>query len=143
MNIYVICTLWTTFQAERDWQNSYRRIVKFHSNIYSIFFAYSTSLLFIITNTHSIGTVKHTWRFHPLDTVLLIFYIFDSFLITYLFSVIIYKKIVSLHIKIWFTIFFGLAVFFSDQLKKIYSIIIFDIVCWLSYIHSYVVNMIL
>ena len=91
---------------------------KFHSNIYSIFFAYSTSLLFIITNTHSIGTVKHTWRFHPLDTVLLIFYIFDSFLITYLFSVIIYKKIVSLHIKIWFTIFFWLSGLFFRSIKK-------------------------
>ena len=27
MNIYMICTLWTPFQAERDWKNSYREIL--------------------------------------------------------------------------------------------------------------------
>ena len=27
MNIYMICTLWTLFQAERDWKNSYREIL--------------------------------------------------------------------------------------------------------------------
>ena len=26
MNIYMICTLWTPFQAKRDWKNSYREI---------------------------------------------------------------------------------------------------------------------
>ena len=38
MNIYMICTLWTPFQAERDWKKSYREISKFPSNIYSILF---------------------------------------------------------------------------------------------------------
>ena len=27
MNIFMICTLWTPFQAERDWKNSYREIL--------------------------------------------------------------------------------------------------------------------
>ena len=27
MNIYMICTLWTPFQAERDWKNLYREIL--------------------------------------------------------------------------------------------------------------------
>ena len=27
MNIYIICTLWTPFQAERDWKISYREIL--------------------------------------------------------------------------------------------------------------------
>jgi len=27
VNIYMICTLWTPFQAERDWTNSYREIL--------------------------------------------------------------------------------------------------------------------
>ena len=27
MNIYMICTLWTPFQAERDWKNSYWEIL--------------------------------------------------------------------------------------------------------------------
>jgi len=27
VNIYMICTLWTPFQAERDWKNSYREIL--------------------------------------------------------------------------------------------------------------------
>ena len=27
MNICMICTLWTPFQAERDWKNSYREIL--------------------------------------------------------------------------------------------------------------------
>ena len=38
MNIYMICTLWTPFQAERDWKSSYREISKFPSNIYYILF---------------------------------------------------------------------------------------------------------
>ena len=38
MNIYMNCTLWTRLQAERDWENSYRGIIKFRSNIYSILF---------------------------------------------------------------------------------------------------------
>jgi len=27
VNIYMICTLWTPFQPERDWKNSYREIL--------------------------------------------------------------------------------------------------------------------
>jgi len=27
VNIYMICTLWTPFQAEKDWKNSYREIL--------------------------------------------------------------------------------------------------------------------
>ena len=38
MNISMICTLQTTFQAERDWKNAYREISKFPSNIYSILY---------------------------------------------------------------------------------------------------------
>ena len=43
----MICTLWTPFQAERDWQNSYRRIVKI-------------PLQYIFYSLCSLATIKHT-----------------------------------------------------------------------------------
>ena len=45
MNIYMICTHWTPFQAERDWKIHSKRFSKFRSNIYSILFG-NTSLVF-------------------------------------------------------------------------------------------------
>ena len=38
LNIYMICTLWTPLQAERDWKIHTEGLSKFHSNIYSILF---------------------------------------------------------------------------------------------------------
>ena len=49
MNIYMICTLWTPFQAERDWKNSYREILLIPLYIfYSLCFAYISYLCLFI-----------------------------------------------------------------------------------------------
>jgi len=37
VNIYMICTLWTPFQAERDWKHSYREILLIPLYIYILF----------------------------------------------------------------------------------------------------------
>ena len=41
-NLWTFIWFLTPFQAERDWQNSYRGISKFHSNLYSILFDKTT-----------------------------------------------------------------------------------------------------
>ena len=46
MNIYMNCTLWTPFQAERDWQNSYRGIVSIPFYEYSLFCAYGNKQMY-------------------------------------------------------------------------------------------------
>ena len=47
MNIYMICTLWTPFQAERDWKNSYREIL-----LIPLYIFYSLCILFIYLSPH-------------------------------------------------------------------------------------------
>ena len=51
MNIYMICTLWTPFQAERDWKNSNRDIlqipllyIEYGTNIW---YQYGTNIKYI------------------------------------------------------------------------------------------------
>ena len=52
MNTYMICTLWTPFQAERDWKNSYREILLiplyiFYSLCIYTYFVYYGVCLFV------------------------------------------------------------------------------------------------
>ena len=44
MNICMTCTLWTPFQAERDWKNSYREILLIPLYIFYSLWIYQTNL---------------------------------------------------------------------------------------------------
>ena len=57
MNIYMICTLWTPFQTERDWKNSYRDSLN-SPLIYALFSMYRTTLYEQDNTANSIFYIK-------------------------------------------------------------------------------------
>ena len=59
MKIYMICTLWTPFQAERDWQNSYREILLIPLYIFYSLWHYQILIGIMQYTTRIIGKPVH------------------------------------------------------------------------------------
>ena len=77
MNIYMICTLWTPFQAERDWKNSYREMVVSYliqrwrcpiynrtlkSFVWLMFYFYRFMILFVLAVNFRLWFLPHKSR---------------------------------------------------------------------------------
>ena len=79
LHIIVICTLWTPFQAERDWKNSYREILQiplqyvFYSLWFFVYYTLIELISFFLSVFFNILVYKRLRNYAIIKTSFIIF----------------------------------------------------------------------